>query len=137
MGASDDLSSRLGAIIAEASEILGVSDVRLICEWNLETVQLFLEDGTLVASDRGATYGYLARNDNQTYVGWDLPLALSLATSCDVELVDVSDEFSVGYVVRRTLQIGEVPVDLAGKVGCAIDQIFECHLRADLRGKNH
>jgi hypothetical protein len=50
-----------------------------------------------------------------------------------MELVDVGDEFSTGYVLRRALRTGESAGDLIAQVGRSIDRIFYGHLRSDLR----
>ena len=123
----------MAAIMAEACRILGVSEIQLACEWDLETVDLSFEKETLVASDGGKTYLYLARGDDHTYVPWDPDLAQSMADDCDAELIDTGDDFSTGFVVRRRLRTGESPADAVSTMGRTIDRIFGSHLRPDLQ----
>jgi hypothetical protein len=132
-------TEELRSLLAEAARLVGEAEVLLRVDTAiLETVYVGVEDGRVVAHDRGATFFYLAaqgpRSGDATYTEWSAEAARSTLDGTDVELAGEATDDEAGFRIELTVAESDDLAVAVERVSQAIEAVFDAHLRADLRG---
>jgi hypothetical protein len=127
---ADDLD-RTRRLLTEASDLMGEGRV-LVQIWTspvIEWVYVGAEDDSVVVSDNGEAFGWIAglHGRTESYLPWSTEMATTAASRFGVDVLDEGGEGYQAFRLTRRLRQGESLAEVVQSVALAIDGTLALH----------